>query len=440
MPRGVRSCVSENLLRLGTLMATTLTLMGAIACGPPSESSTEIGGGVAEDAPAGAGQAAGAEPEEAAAPKREVRVHSTVVDLERLRSLGYVSGTFDPRAEHKGVLVHDTERAYPGYNFFSSRDLPAAFLIDMEGRIVHRWARRQGAPWQHVDLLPDGRIIALVKNSALLEVDFESRLLWQLNGTFHHDLWRGRDGTLYVLSRKSLLIPEIHPRHHILVDYVSIVSPDGKLEEEYSILELLQNSSFRFMVPSLSYRDFTQEGESPDRVELDILHANHVELLEGRPGSPFPEKGRVLLSLRNLNTILVADLVHETVVWAWGPSNLIGQHDPTLLSNGHFLIFNNGYQRSAVLELDPKTYQIVWSYGGDPEFFSASRGSNQRLPNGNTLITESDTGYVFEVTPSGDTVWEFANFQVDDENVRSAIWRMVRFSPQELAFFEKVGS
>ena len=33
----------------------------------------------------------------------------------------------------------------------------------------------------------------------------------------------------------------------------------------------------------------------------------------------------------------------------------------------------------------------------------------QRLPNGNTLITEADTGRVFEVTRKGEVVWEFGN-------------------------------
>ena len=58
----------------------------------------------------------------------------------------------------------------------------------------------------------------------------------------------------------------------------------------------------------------------------------------------------------------------------------------------------------------------------------------QRLPNGNTLITESDRGYVFEVTPQKETVWRFANPDVDQSDMRIAIWRMTRFSLNELDF------
>ena len=58
----------------------------------------------------------------------------------------------------------------------------------------------------------------------------------------------------------------------------------------------------------------------------------------------------------------------------------------------------------------------------------------QRLPNGNTLITESDRGYVFEVTPEQETVWRFANPDIDQSDVRIARGRMTRYSPDELEF------
>ena len=68
------------------------------------------------------------------------------------------------------------------------------------------------------------------------------------------------------------------------------------------------------------------------------------------------------------------------------------------------------------------------------DFFSRTRGSIQRLPNGNTLITESDRGYVFEVTPEGETVWRFANPDIRENGTRIAIWRMLRFRRAELPF------
>jgi len=67
--------------------------------------------------------------------------------------------------------------------------------------------------------------------------------------------------------------------------------------------------------------------------------------------------------------------------------------------------------RYLMIEFDPVTMAIVWEYAGTPEtpFGSAIRGDQQRLANGNTLITESDTGRILEVTAEGDVVWEFRN-------------------------------
>jgi hypothetical protein len=54
---------------------------------------------------------------------------------------------------------------------------------------------------------------------------------------------------------------------------------------------------------------------------------------------------------------------------------------------------------------------IHWFYRGDREnpFYSETCGSCQRLDNGNTLITESDSGRAFEVTRDKKIVWEFIN-------------------------------
>ena len=119
--------------------------------------------------------------------------------------------------------------------------------------------------------------------------------------------------------------------------------------------------------------------------------------------------------MRNINAIAILDGSTQQILWIWGPSNLALQHHPTLLDNGNILVFDNGISNSRVLEIEPSTNKIVWRYGPRKDFFSKTRGSNQRLPNGNTLITESDRGYVHEVDKEGTTVWQFANPRIDEK-------------------------
>ena len=107
-----------------------------------------------------------------------------------------------------------------------------------------------------------------------------------------------------------------------------------------------------------------------------------------------------------------------------------GQHNPHFIADGlpgagNLLVFDNQggadyppaplgiYAGSRVLEIDPVTEQIVWQYtaedSGRPPwtFFSSFVSNAQRLPNGNTLITEGMHGRIFQVTPSGQVVWEY---------------------------------
>ena len=49
---------------------------------------------------------------------------------------------------------------------------------------------------------------------------------------------------------------------------------------------------------------------------------------------------------------------------------------------------------------------LAWSYTA-PTFFAQNISGTQRLPNGNTLVTEGPDGWLFEVTKDGMIVWEY---------------------------------
>ena len=103
----------------------------------------------------------------------------------------------------------------------------------------------------------------------------------------------------------------------------------------------------------------------------------------------------------------------RSIVWA-RRGTFKAQHDPQILDNGRLLIFDNkGGDRkrglSRVLEYRLPEMALEWSYEGTPKepFFTLTCGVAARLPNGNTLITETDNGRAFEVTPEKQIVWEF---------------------------------
>ncbi len=112
----------------------------------------------------------------------------------------------------------------------------------------------------------------------------------------------------------------------------------------------------------------------------------------------------------------MVDVERQQLVWAArGP--WLGQHDPDILPSGNILLFDNyGHFSdeegiSRVIEFNPRTTEIVWTYGGTAEapLASSIRSWQQRLSNGNTLIVESDGGRIVEVTHDGKIAWEYVN-------------------------------
>jgi hypothetical protein len=78
-----------------------------------------------------------------------------------------------------------------------------------------------------------------------------------------------------------------------------------------------------------------------------------------------------------------------------------------------------------VLEINPVTLELVWSYS-NPRFFSTNISSAQRLPNGNTLVTAGAGGRMFEVTKEGAIVWEYMYPLFGGANSSNAVYRAYR--------------
>jgi outer membrane protein assembly factor BamB len=353
-------------------------------------------------------------------------------DMGMLSAIGYTEGTVDENPENTGTLVKVEQGMQPGINFYASRGGPSAYLIDADGTVLHQWKHGK-EPIQHAHLFPNGDVIAVVPGLVMFKVDKDSNLLWSRKGEFHHDFWVTEDGRIHALAHKIEVVPGVHPEGMVQADYLVVLSPDGDTLEVNSLIEPFLRSPYKFVLPSVRHRPVPKEMKP-----WDLLHANHVEVFDGslEHVNPLLAEGNILLSFRHIHTIAIYEKDTHDVLWVWGSNNIYFQHHPTLLENGNIQVFNNGLeqtQRSTVIELDLATGELAWEYMAEG-FYTMTRGSAQRLPNGNTLIAESDSGYVFEVTREGEVVWEFANPDVDAEGLRNAIWRMTRLDPETLEF------
>ena len=280
----------------------------------------------------------------------------------------------------------------------------------------------------------------------------------------HHDVRSLPNGNVLLIAwetktRTEAIAEGRNPNHistqGFMPDHVIEVQPtgptSGDIVWEWHVWDhLIQNYD------SLK-ANFGIIGDHPELVninyaiasESDWMHTNSIDYNENFD--------QILLSVHNFNEIWVID--HSTtteeaaghsggnsgkggdLLYRWGnpqaydrgtasDQKLFLQHDASWIDDGcpgdgHILIFNNGGSRfySTVDEIVPPVdangdYYLapvstfgptvqIWTYNPQPSFYASIISGAQRLPSGNTLICNGETGEIFEVTPTGSTIWEF---------------------------------
>lgn len=341
---------------------------------------------------------------------------------------------FPVRREESGVTLASTERMQEGLTLYASGEETVARLLSPQGKVLHEWHlpfsemleddSRITSPrpdpfvyFRNAHLYPDGALLVVVEGNGdtpygygIAKLSADSELLWLYDGGAHHDLEVGPDGRIYALTHDVVQ----HRLEHFdnladawLEDYLVVLSPEGKEELKLPLTEMVARSPYSHLLHTVSSYSVG-----------DPLHSNAVNRIDADFAGhhSFAEEGDLMLSFRELNAVGIVSLEQQELLWATrGP--WIGQHDADPLPNGNILLFDNygNYQQEAgisrVIEFDPETKEMVWTYGGSAEepLDSAIRAEQQRLDNGNTLIVESNGGRILEVTPDGEIVWEFIN-------------------------------
>lgn len=384
--------------------------------------------------------------------------HTQLPSLEALKSLPYLAWTPAQDTIHKsGVTEYNQRRSLKGINIYNTVNSPSAYLMDMTGNVLHAWSvkMQEGDTLQHIEMCRNGDLLAIIEEKMLIRLDWDSNIKWAKKMRVHHDIAIDENQDIFVLVKKDEIVSKYCFLFPVSNEYIIILTPDGEVREEISLFEILKEKipigNFVNIYGSTIDLEYLKvriekkikgeaifKGVNPE----DIFHANTIESIN-RDIKGLCKKGDLLICVRSLDYIAILDIEKKKITWGWGIGELNGPHYPTLLENGHILIFDNGMKRrnySRIIELDPMTKEIVWQYQATPpeQFYSFSRGANQRLPNGNTLITSSDSGRVFEVTQEGEIVWEFYSQEINrDREERATIYRMMRIIfPEKYSWYK----
>jgi hypothetical protein len=355
-----------------------------------------------------------------------------------------------------------------GYTLYAYTDTANgdhAELLDMNGKVVNTW-NVGGIP---VKMLPGGDVIGAIgtvpgdyDRVKLTQVSWTGEERWSFqsfaqlsDGSWasrqHHDFEREGNpvgyyapgqsfvdhGTTLVLAHEIVTVPSI--RDDALEDDV-IYELDGAGELKDTVWRAADH------VAELGFDDaaLADIRTRAPGTTLEWLHGNSMSLVG--PNHWFDEghsefaPDNIIYSSRNANFVAIIERATGKIVWRIGPDfaghpeeklgQFSGQHNPHLIpkglpGEGNMLVFDNGwssgyggtndtyrYSRgwSRALEFNPVTLDIVWQYGsesGSDNFLSTFLSNNQRLPNGDTVITMGALGRVVEVTPDKNIVWQY---------------------------------
>jgi hypothetical protein len=336
----------------------------------------------------------------------------------------------------KTTLITHSNTSGPcyGYTVLSTTDDPA-FLIDMDGNIIHTWSLIGFPP----KMLPGGALIGGYNESEMDEdryvaqEDWNGTIVWEFNNwdngsaRQHHDLERegnpvgyyapGQDfvdkGNTLVLARSTILNTSIS-KWPLDDDVIYEVDWNGSLTG----FEWYASNHFNEMGFDQRAKFGIYFQKIPSVHRTGILGWLHVNSISELGENQWYDKGdtrfnphNIIIDSRHANFIAIVERTSGKIIWKVGPDyskktvegqnlgQIIGPHQAHMIpkglpGEGDILVFDNGgfagygilglpcrcirfYSR--VIEFNPITYDIVWEYSNKDGSIVPRDGKDSRF-------------------------------------------------------------
>src|ERR1043166_2301431 len=382
-----------------------------------------------------------------------------------------------------GTTIYDPDKTWNGFTVLSPLGTQAVLVIDMNGNVVKRWDDFNNSAGGPARVFPGGLVMSAAgarpppqESLQLVRKDFAGTVLWRFSARQHHD-WQLESfpagyhspgstpsfgANTLVLTHTDSMQPNV-ANVALEDDRLIEVSPSGRVTWEWVASDHIDELGF---ADDARKAIKTAATFNSARGSFDWLHVNSATYVG--PNKWFDQGDRrfvpnnVIISSREASLLAIVSRDGK-IVWRLGPDftqsrelrairQIIGQHHAHLIPKGlpgagNLLVFDNGgasgygfanpiapdgrgafvRPTSRVLEINPVTLELVWSYT-HPRFFSTNISSAQRLPNGNALVDAGNPGRMFEITRDGTIVWEYIYplFSGRGANPTNSVYRAYR--------------
>jgi hypothetical protein len=378
-----------------------------------------------------------------------------------------------------GTVVH----LWEGLHGFPNKLLPGGHVMGSMGVRDPKYGFMDQTDVVQVDW--DGNVVWKFDQYEYIE-DPGQEGIWMARQ--HHDFQRdgnpvgyyvpGMDpftdqGNTLILGHKNLINPNISDKM-LLDDVIYEVTWNGDIVWEWMCSDHFDDMGFTEQAKNILSRNPTmvvREGIVGDWMHINAMSTLGPNRLYDSGDTRF-HPDNIIWCGRQTNIIAITDKKSGNIVWQIGPDYdctpelrnlgwIIGQHHAHMIpkglpGEGNILVFDNGgfagygapnpgsptghnnalREYSRVIEFDPVSLKMVWLYTyfeaghlnrmGRFNFFSPLISSAQRLPNGNTLITEGSNGRILEVTPGHELVWEYISPYFGMDGKSNHVYRAYR--------------
>ena len=369
------------------------------------------------------------------------------------------------QAKELGAMLIDMNgrevKLWKGLHGLPNKMLPGGHVLGSSGERNAKYGMQDFVDVVQVDW--DGNVVWRFNQYEYIEDPGEEP---QWMARHHHDFQRTGNpvgyyapglppqtdqGNTLILCHKNVRNPDIADKP-LLDDAIIEVDWDGDVIWEWVLSEHFDQFDFSEQARNAMFRN-----PNVRNCGGDWMHVNSMSALGPNKwfdaGDERFHPDNIIWSARETNIIAITDKQSGKVAWKIGPDYdtspalkklgwIIGKHHAHLIprglpGEGNLLVFDNGgwagygapnpgaptgvksalRDYSRVLEIDPTSLEILWQYTPAEagyripmdanRFYSPFVSSAQRLPNGNTLITEGSGGRIIEVTADHRIVWEY---------------------------------
>ena len=356
----------------------------------------------------------------------------------------------------EGVFGCYDNKLVPGGDIYGTTMHTPGYWLDCTNIVRKDWNNITQWEFRNGEILPDldtGEPI----QSARQHHDYQ--LEGSPCGYYIPGITPRKDGKMLVNSTVNRNLPEFSP-HPVGDTKIMVIDQEGNCLWSWSLFDHWDQLGVETIGRAVHYHCAPVFGRA-DYVK--VTYCNNVNWIGPNrwydAGDERFHPDNIISDIRILNTSFIIDHRTGDIVWRMGPDfeadtklqdigQIVGQHHVHMIprglpGEGNILLYDNGGQaglgrptpcaptgyynatrgHSRVLEIDPVRMEVVWSYNDRKREFADNAetqafadllysqycSSADRLPNGNTMITEFACGRVIEVTPEREIVWEFIN-------------------------------